>query len=192
MKKSLARIAAISLAVAALGVQAQQYCRSDDSLSPDRFQFNEDGLVTDTVTGLQWQRCIVGLQYNDVVGRCVGMPRRYSFNEAESFAELESERSEFGWRVPSRDELASLVISDCRHPALDTSAFPNTPISSFWSNSVSPNVSEFAWAVYFGDGESSYMLTSDRLYLRLVRGDLTSLELIESAEASLTTDTANN
>ena len=192
MKKSLARIAAISLLVAALGVQAQQYCRSDDSLSPDRFQFNEDGLVTDTVTGLQWQRCIVGLQYNDVVGRCVGMPRRYSFNEAESFAELESERSEFGWRVPSRDELASLVISDCRHPALDTSAFPNTPISSFWSNSVSPNVSEFAWAVYFGDGESSYMLTSDRLYLRLVRGDLTSLELIESAEASLTTDTANN
>ena len=192
MKKSLARIAAISLAVAALGVQAQQYCRSDDSLASDRFQFNEDGLVTDTVTGLQWQRCIVGLQYNDVVGRCVGMPRRYSFNEAESFAELESERSEFGWRVPSRDELASLVISDCRHPALDTSAFPNTPISSFWSNSVSPNVSEFAWAVYFGDGESSYMLTSDRLYLRLVRGDLTSLELIESAEASLTTDTANN
>ena len=192
MKKSLARIAAISLLVAALGVQAQQYCRSDDSLSPDRFQFTEDGLVTDTVTGLQWQRCIVGLQYNDVVGRCVGMPRRYSFNEAESFAELESERSEFGWRVPSRDELASLVISDCRHPALDTSAFPNTPISSFWSNSVSPNVSEFAWAVYFGDGESSYMLTSDRLYLRLVRGDLTSLELIESAEASLTTDTANN
>ena len=192
MKKSLARIAAISLLVAALGVQAQQYCRSDDSLSPDRFQFNEDGLVTDTVTGLQWQRCIVGLQYNDVVGRCVGMPRRYSFNEAESFAELESERSEFAWRVPSRDELASLVISDCRHPALDTSAFPNTPISSFWSNSVSPNVSEFAWAVYFGDGESSYMLTSDRLYLRLVRGDLISLELIESAEASLETDTANN
>ena len=192
MKKSLARIAAISLAVAALGVQAQQYCRSDDSLAPDRFQFADDGLVTDTITGLQWQRCIVGLQYNDVVGRCVGMPRRYSFNEAASFAELESERSEFGWRVPSRDELASLVISDCRHPALDTSAFPNTPISSFWSNSVSPNVSEFAWAVYFGDGESSYMLTSDRLYLRLVRGDLISLELIESAEASLETDTANN
>ena len=192
MKKSLARIAAISLAVAALGVQAQQYCRSDDSLAPDRFQFADDGLVTDTITGLQWQRCIVGLQYNDVVGRCVGMPRRYSFNEAASFAELESERSEFGWRVPSRDELASLVISDCRHPALDTSAFPNTPISSFWSNSVSPNVSEFAWAVYFGDGESSYMLTSDRLYLRLVRGDLISLELIESAEAGLETDTANN
>ena len=192
MKKSLARIAAIGLAVATLGVQAQQYCRNDDSLPINRFQSSEGGLITDTVTGLQWQRCIVGLQYNDVVGRCIGMPRRYNFEEAEIFAERESERSEFGWRVPSRDELATLVISDCRHPALDTSAFPNTPISSFWSNSVSPNVDEFAWAVYFGDGESSYMLTSDRLYLRLVRGDLTSLELIESAAASVATDTANN
>ena len=192
MKKSLVRIAAISLTVTALGVQAQQYCRNDDSLPTNRFQSADGGLVTDTVTGLQWQRCIAGLQYNEVVGRCVGMPRRYSFNEAESFAELESERSEFDWRVPSRDELATLVISDCRHPALDTSAFPNTPISSFWSNSVSPNVDEFAWAIYFGDGESSYMFTDDRLYLRLVRGDLTSLELIESAAASVVTDTANN
>ena len=166
-------------------VSAQQYCQDGGSaLESGRFQVEAEGWVVDNATGLRWQRCIVGLEYKENIERCLGMPRRYTFEEASQYAEFAGARDGVQWRVPSRDELLSLVLSTCKHPALDTRAFPNTPISSFWSNSLSPNVEEFAWSVYFGNGESDYMLISDRLYLRLVSGDLTSLGVIESAEAT--------
>ena len=184
LTRSLATLLALQLSSATIS-QAQQYCQNPEVLQTDRFQTNGEGIVTDTITGLQWQRCIVGLEYNDNVGRCLGMPRRYTFSGASTHAERESDRTGIGWRVPSKDELESLVIRTCNQPALDTVAFPNTPISSFWSNTPSPNVEDFAWSVYFGSGESNYMLTNDRLYLRLVRGDLISLELLETAAIDL-------
>ncbi|WP_242445625.1 DUF1566 domain-containing protein [Chromatium okenii] len=37
-------------------------------------------------------------------------------------------------------------------PAIDTTQFPNTPSSWFWSGSPIASLAHYAWGVYFGYG----------------------------------------
>jgi hypothetical protein len=72
------------------------------------------------------------------------------------------------WRVPNRNELASLVQRACRAPAIARTTFPGTPSASFWTGS--PAFAGFAWYADFTEGElAPGGVNGDRL-LRLVRG----------------------
>jgi len=96
------------------------------------FTDNGDGTVTDTATGLVWDRCHLGWSWNG--STCVD-----DGSEADTYtwagalaaavsANSGNHRGHADWRLPNRTELESLVdITKESGPTIDATAFPNTP-----------------------------------------------------------------
>ena len=76
------------------------------------------------------------------------------------------------WRMPTRQELFSIVILDRTNPTIDTSYFPNTPSSFFWSSTSAAydgsGSSAMGFDFYYGNGALTGK--SSRTQVRLVRG----------------------
>ena len=89
------------------------------------------GEVFDSRTKLRWQRCSVGQRWKEGLG-CVGVILQMSFKGAAL-------RATAGWRLPTRDELASLVASHCTNPAINEDVFPDMelPKLSYWTSTDS-------------------------------------------------------
>ncbi|PUA26702.1 MAG: hypothetical protein B0W54_23480 [Cellvibrio sp. 79] len=79
------------------------------------------------------------------------------------------------WRVPTIEELKTLVVANEQGLKIDTQYFFDTKDSAYWSSSAYANYPEHAQTVHFGSGNSHYYngFKGDRLPLRLVRGKLT-------------------
>ena len=75
------------------------------------------------------------------------------------------------WRMPTQNELMSIVDYGRVNPAIDPTYFPNTPASHFWSASAdaSSSLSSFAWHVYFGNGNAFGYFKYAPDQVRLVR-----------------------
>ncbi len=73
------------------------------------------------------------------------------------------------WRMPSKEELRSIVSYDRYNPAIDTAWFPNTQSSSFWSASPYAGYGDGAWFVGFDYGYDGTGNKSISRYVRLVR-----------------------
>jgi hypothetical protein len=143
-------------------------------------------IIEDRTTGLQWQRCSIGQQWNG--DDCNGEAERLTWDEAMSLAAGLSFAGQSDWRVPTIDELRSLVFcssgqpgiwqdrrraaceGDYARPTIVQTAFPNTPDSVFWSSSPRPDNSEEAWLVYFYFGDVGYNSKAYDGRVRLVRG----------------------
>ncbi len=74
------------------------------------------------------------------------------------------------WRLPTVEELLSIVNLDTYYPAIDSNYFPNTQSNWFWSSSPNANVSGYAWIVSFYYGNSSGNYKDSSSNVRLVRG----------------------
>lgn len=77
------------------------------------------------------------------------------------------------WRVPTIDELKTLVINTAIKPIVTPEIFPLTLAAPYWSVSTYQNYPEHAQTVDFATGASNYYngFRGDRLPLRLVRSD---------------------
>lgn len=150
---------ACSLVGAALGASAA--CPS--WLTAARFVIN-GAEVTDQRTGLVWARCSVGQSWSG--SACAGSAALLTHETALAHAQSQS-----GWRLPSVKELASLADKGCRSPAIDSTAFPNTPLSYYWSSSPDLYDGSFAWTVDFSYGYGSVFTVNrnDSRAVRLVR-----------------------
>lgn len=129
------------------------------------------GTVTDARTGLMWMACADGLGGSDCATGSATSYATYAAALARAAAVNASATDGLGhddWRVPNRNELASLVNRACRAPAIQRSAFPGTPSASFWT--ASPLVAGFAWYVDFTEGEMAPGGFNGDRVLRLVRG----------------------
>jgi hypothetical protein len=120
------------------------------------------GEVYDSQTNLTWARCSVGQKWKDE--HCVGTVVYFNFAEAQK-------QANGGWRVPTKDELLSLVDHQRKNfPTIDTTAFPDMDASHPWYWSGTPNGSSIAWYVDFTDGYSSgFIDEANKLAIRLVR-----------------------
>jgi hypothetical protein len=74
------------------------------------------------------------------------------------------------WRMPSKEELYSIVDYSRYNPAIDAAYFPNTPNSWAWSSSPDAYDSYGAWIVDFSSGYGNYDGKSGSYFVRLVRG----------------------
>ncbi len=96
-----------------------------------------------------------------------------------------------GWRLPTKQELLS-IVDNTRYAgklmtstdlitgitssaqavaAIDPNFFPNTPALDFWTSSPFANGTNDAWSVYFYYGSISYNSNKNNLFrVRLVRG----------------------
>jgi hypothetical protein len=74
------------------------------------------------------------------------------------------------WRLPTADELQSIVDYGVTNPTIDANWFPNTHGNVYWSSSPSAGVQSFAWIVNFYDGMGGGGSRRDYgVYVRLVR-----------------------
>jgi hypothetical protein len=74
--------------------------------------------------------------------------------------------------VPTEDELVSLVDYSIAYPGptINSSIFPATPSSSFWSSSPYADSLVDSWIVNFYNGYTFVSKRSDKRDARLVRG----------------------
>lgn len=125
-----------------------------------RFELRDDGTVRDRTTGLIWQRCSVGLTWND--GHCTGHVARLTRNDLEKIATPP-------WRIPRIDELSGLVNLNCTNPSINIPAFPDTLASDYWTATPLAHNPALHWFVNFMYGDS-YANDADALgFARLVR-----------------------
>jgi hypothetical protein len=120
----------------------------------------QDDRVHDRQTDLTWQRCTYGMRWT-ANKDCQGEPRRLTFDAAKK---LESG----GWRLPTLDELNSIVVRG-RKPSIDETLFPNTPPLYFWATDNRDTT--FSWYVLFENGVANHYFPprTNRDLVRLVR-----------------------
>ena len=113
-------------------------------------------VVLDNNTGLMWQQTIfMYISWDDAVSYCNDL----------SYAGYSD------WRLPSPQELLTIVDNSQRTPAINTTYFPDTPWSSdFWSSSTDQSDTDYAWYVDFDDGYVGLVSKTDTSHVRCVRG----------------------
>lgn len=74
-----------------------------------------------------------------------------------------------GWRLPTMEELLSIVDETQACPTIDPVAFPDTPKATFWTSSPCEDDPGHAWVVDFAIGEPDTEMTECRHFVRLCR-----------------------
>ena len=145
-----------------------------------RFQIAGD-TVLDVRTGLTWQRCPTGYDFDDngtpatwTDDRCVEVAAT-AFSWAEALQLPVTVNAGDGiagftdWRLPNIKELLSIVEFGCVGPAINLAVFPDTQAAgSFWSSTSSPGA--FVLNFYSGKSTRDHAdRTQDLNAVRLVR-----------------------
>ena len=120
-----------------------------------RFIDNGDNTVTDSKTNLVWMKEDDGKErtWKDAVTYC-------EQNEAKLPGE--------GWRLPTVEELFTLVDFTRHSPAIDP-VFSNTKSSWYWTSSPHASYSGYAWYVSFYNGYVNWDSAGYEYYVRPVR-----------------------
>jgi len=123
--------------------------------NPSEYAVDESrDIVWDKVTNLTWQRTVDSNQY--------------TWDEAKAYCDKLVHGGYDDWRLPWRIELVSIVDYTKSDPAIDA-VFPNTPSVEFWTASIYVDVSGYAWAVEFYEGDSYPPTTNTQFSVRCVR-----------------------
>ena len=125
-----------------------------------RFTDHGNGTVTDNLTGLMWAK-----NANLTGGR--------SWQDAMSYCHQNvSIADRMGWRLPTIEELSSLLDTTQEDPALPSGhPFVNVQSSgSYWSSTTFESGTGDAWVVPMSDGVAYTVTKSESKYLWPVRG----------------------
>jgi hypothetical protein len=139
------------------------------------------GCVLDNVTGLMWEVKTADGGLRDWNKTYTNYSAAYNpsnlygtATDASGFVAAVNATNLCGfsdWRLPSADELQSIVDYGVAYPGptIDAAWFPNTQCNVFWSASPNVGYSNYAWYVNFSDGDVSYLDRYYSYYVRLVR-----------------------
>ncbi|MCH8498985.1 MAG: DUF1566 domain-containing protein [Marinobacter sp.] len=154
-------------------------CSGQSSIQPQPFStpsedfiVHNNGTVTHTVSGLMWMRCQHGQALDD--GTCTGHESRHTWEDALAVAKSHNFAGYSDWRLPNKNELASIIEEACRFPNLNHEIFPlltdSSQVNSFWSSSPVTGKVGQRWHVDFNvGGEVTHFSSTSDLYIRLVR-----------------------
>jgi hypothetical protein len=122
----------------------------------NRFTDLDDGTVADRKTGLMWKQCSEGLSEKTCAeGAALEFNAVSQVTDrltAVNNAPTSSGLGYSDWRIPARNELASLVNRACKDQAVRTSIFPATGGYSYISSTYNAEKSNRFWFVEFKDG----------------------------------------
>jgi hypothetical protein len=137
--------------------------------NPGEFVVSTDGFtVTDTITGLVWQRDGSGMRPG-----CSGAEIVCPWDEANAYCAGLTLGGFSDWRLPGRHELLTIVDLDFRvgNPPIDATPFPNTASEAFWTSSLFAGSSGSVWYMDFRNyALEGHALPGNGLRVRCVRG----------------------
>jgi hypothetical protein len=91
--------------------------------------------------------------------------------DAHSHCNALKKGNRMGWRLPTLQELESLVDPSRSNPALPNGhPFSNALSSGYWSSTTGASGPASAWNVHFSDGYVGYDGKGHGMYVRCVRG----------------------
>jgi len=139
-----------------------------------RFTNNNDGTVTDNLTGLVWlakANCLSGT-WLDCFSFCNGL--------GSGQCGLSDGSTAGKWRMPNLFEMESLRDMAYKDPALSNAAgtgqwsagdpFTDVQNNYYWTSTNYSNVLTYKWAVYMSEGSTNdYVYNADVLYVLPVR-----------------------
>jgi len=128
--------------------------RGDYYFKNNNFIDNGDGTITDTETGLMWQK-------NGASG--------LSWSKALSFCNNLNLAQYDDWRLPNIDNLRTLSNFNKNNPASDNKFFPDIFSTPYWSSTSKSDQPEKAWCIHFGYGNDLYREKNREFNLRAVR-----------------------
>jgi hypothetical protein len=140
----------------------QPFYGQDAQYGPNIQSFTDlgNGIVRDNVTGLEWQQATV--------------PGTYTWAQAITYCEnlVLPAGGYSDWRLPTIKELSTLVDSSIPYPGptINTTFFPGTVASYYWSSTTYAYYTSYAWGVSFGYGYVMYYDKTNNYYVRAVRG----------------------
>jgi hypothetical protein len=146
-------VGAIGAVLAGVGVaMAPQVLRADAPAGRYRAMGPS---VVDTLTGLEWQVTVPAatLDWSDAALYCTSLALNGN-----------------GWRLPSITEAATLIDDNRASPALDPTAFPSTPLGSYWTGSALAGYEGIdSWTISSYDGTILFFATTQAERVRCVR-----------------------
>lgn len=113
----------------------------DYTINPPFFVNNNDGTITDTVTGLMWQRVDGG---------------EMTFENAVIYSDTLTLGGYTDWRLPSVLEAFSILNLDKLNPALDVNFFPNNNAEYWWTLEKAYNDTNKIWVTNSGGGKGPH------------------------------------
>jgi hypothetical protein len=134
------------------------------SLLAEPFTDNGDGTVTDTGTNLRWQKCSGGLIAD---ATCSGTAATYTWQNALIYCSSLTLAGR-SWRVPSVEELKSIIDEGRSNPSIDTTYFPGTVSNGYWTSTTHTPNAIWAWMIYFWAGRVTISSKTDVIYVRCV------------------------
>ena len=115
---------------------------------------NGDGTVTNTETGLMWQKATA--------------PGEYTWQEALAYAAGLTLGGYSDWRLPNRNEQQTLIDYSRYDPAIDPLLQEDTE-TNYWLSTTDAYSTDDAWSVYFYTGAVSSSEKSQSSCVRAVR-----------------------
>lgn len=130
---------------------------------------NGNGTISDSATGLIWQKCTARLGIT--LGNCsTGSLEMYTWSNAITYCEGLILGSRSDWRLPNINELRSIIdYTKSTRPTVDIIAFPNNRFENYWSSSTYAQNTNFAWYVNFSNGSVDGSLKANNYYVRCVK-----------------------
>jgi len=131
---------------------------SDKPLPDPRFIDNQDGTLTDKLTGLIWLKNTNCFGMMDWDSAHLAVKRLMDGDCGPDPALMLSDGSSAGdWRLPAMSELCTLIDFSRRDPALPSGhMFSAAPPGYHWSATTLDHHSGLAWIVYFASGTTCY------------------------------------
>lgn len=165
--KGRVRLLFIPAALLAGMAVAQECVDWDAAPIPDsRYIQIQNGTVYDRSTGLMWKQCPEGAAG---VGCTMGEPQAFKLDEAKRRVREWRFAGYADWRLPTQDELRSLLVRRCYGVGIDGVTFPRTPAGRFWTSDPATYYPDSAWTLDFRRGHLGYGTKRDAFYVRLVR-----------------------
>ncbi len=122
----------------------------------DHLVINGDRTVTDTKTGLMWQQETGGYM---------------NWKDALAYCENLNLSGYIDWRLPTIQELRSIVDYKASSPSIDTNIFPDSFAYGYFASTTDTKLQAISYAVgvYFETGGDSVFYKTDSYYVRAVR-----------------------
>ena len=134
---------------------------ADFNINPPFYFLNNAAILTDTLTGLMWQRADAG---------------EMTFENALNYADTSTLGGYSDWRLPNAIEAFSILNFQTQNPTVDLNYFIKTNAEYWWTSDLQVNDNSKVWVTNAGGGIGNHAKSETisagcikKFHLRLVR-----------------------